>query len=97
MDILLFAGTLKKNRILLTIWTVFSIVWSGMIVVGIVIDGGANFGVNSTTFIKLTSLVLVLWSIFVVIGAIYEIKETQKWSKIKTKDHKMDAEAKSLH
>ena len=84
IDIILLIGALKQNIILLIVWVVFSIVWSGMIVVGIVIDGGANFGVNSTTFIKLTSLVLVVWSVFVVIGAVNDIKSGQKWTKMAT-------------
>ena len=96
VDIILLIGALKQNIILLIVWVVFSIVWSGMIVVGIVIDGGANFGVNSTTFIKLTSLVLVIWSVFVVIGAVHDIKSGQKWIKMaNTEGHKIKTTTKA--
>ena len=56
-----------------------AILWSGLIIVGIVIDGGVNFELNASTIIKLNSLILVLWSIFVVIGAIHDIKNSQKY------------------
>ena len=53
-----------------------AILWSGLIVVDIVIAGGANFVLEISTIIKVTTLILVLWSIFVVIGAIHDIQES---------------------
>ena len=53
-----------------------AILWSGLIVVEIVIAGGANFVLDIGTIIKMTSLILVLWSIFVIIGAIHDIQES---------------------
>ena len=53
-----------------------AILWSGLIVVEIVIAGGANFVLDISTIIKMTSLILVLWSIFVIIGAIHDIQES---------------------
>ena len=53
-----------------------AILWSGLIVVDIVIAGGANFVLEISTIIKVTTLILVLWSIFVIIGAIHDIQES---------------------
>ena len=67
-----------------------AILWSGLIIVGIVIDGGANLVLNTSTVIKMTSLVLVLWSIFVIIGAIHEIQKSKNKKSINKWQHHKD-------
>ena len=74
VDIFLLIGTIKKIIPLLWTCITMAILWSGLIIVGIVIDGGVNFELNASTIIKLNSLILVLWSIFVIIGAIHDIQ-----------------------
>ena len=79
VDIFLLIGAIRQMAILLWTWIIMAIIWSGLIIVGIVVDGGANFALNSSTIIKLTSLIFVIWSVFVVFGAISEIKQSKKW------------------
>lgn len=75
-DISLLIGTIHKVISLLWAWIGLGILWSSLIIVGIVIDMPAM--TNSTLSMKLISLVSVLCSVFVVDGAIREIKQSQK-------------------
>ena len=75
-DISLLIGTIHKVISLLWAWIGLAILWSSLIIVGIVIDMPAM--TNSTLSMKLISLVSVLCSVFVVDGAIREIKQSQK-------------------
>ena len=79
VDLFLLIGAIRQMAILLWTWIIMAIIWSGLIIVGIVVDGGANFALNSSTIIKLTSLIFVIWSVFVVFGAISETKQSKKW------------------
>lgn len=91
VDIFLLIGTTRQIIPLLWTWITMAILWSGLIIVGIVIDGRANFVLNTSTIIKMTSLVLVLWSIFVVIGAIHDIQKSKnKKNSNKWQHHKDD-------
>merc|ERR1711862_267988 len=49
VDIFLLIGTIKKIIPLLWTWITMAILWSGLIIVGIVIDGGVNFELNAST------------------------------------------------